>query len=65
MRKIRPIYSENEYESALKRIESLWGAKRGTSQGVEFELLLVAIESWEREHYPIPLGLTRSDPVCI
>src|SRR5438552_2260676 len=75
MNNIKPIHSERAYERALKRIDELWGAKRRTPQGDEFEVLLALVEVWEREHYPIPpptpiqaiefrldqLGLARSD----
>jgi len=75
MNNIKPIHNEKEYEGSLKRIEELWGAKRKTPQGDEFEILLALTDVWEREHYPIPpptpiqaiefqldqRGLTRSD----
>src|ERR1035437_756988 len=54
MKNIKPIHNERDYDRALKRIEELWGAKRGTPVGDEFEVLLALVEVWEREHYPIP-----------
>lgn len=36
---IRPIKTEQDYYSALKRIEELWGAKKDTPKGDELDLL--------------------------
>jgi HTH-type transcriptional regulator/antitoxin HigA len=47
------IKSESEYESALKRIDELWGADPGTSEGSELEALFNAVEEYEDEHYPV------------
>lgn len=51
---IRPIKTEQDYQYSLKRIEELWGAKRDTSDGDEFDLLCTLVESYEISHYPIP-----------
>ncbi len=50
---IRPIRNEADYESALRRIEALWGASTGTSDGDELDVLVTLTEAYEREHYPI------------
>jgi HTH-type transcriptional regulator/antitoxin HigA len=50
---IRPIRNEADYESALHRIEALWGASTGTSDGDELDVLVTLTEAYEREHYPI------------
>jgi len=50
---IRPIKTEQDYYSAIKRIEELWGAKKDTPEGDEFDLLATLIESYEMKHYPI------------
>ena len=50
---IRPIKTEQDYNSAIRRIEALWGAKKDTPQGDEMDLLVTLVESFEMKHYPI------------
>lgn len=50
---IRPIKTENDYHKSIKRIEELWGAKKDTPQGDEFDLLCTLVESYEMKNYPI------------
>ena len=50
---IRPIKTEKDYTESIKRIEELWGAKRDTPQGDEFDLLCTLVESYETTHFPI------------
>jgi len=50
---IRPIKTENDYFESLKRIEELWGAKKDTADGDEFDLLVTLVESYEMKHFPI------------
>ncbi len=52
---IKPIRSEADYDSALQRVESLWGALPGTKAGDELDILATLVEAYEREHYPIDL----------
>ena len=52
---IRPIRSTGDYDAALQRIESLWGAVPGTEAEDELEVLATLVEAYEREHYPIDL----------
>jgi HTH-type transcriptional regulator/antitoxin HigA len=56
---IRPIKSESDYGTAMRRIESVWGAAPGTAEGDELEILVTLVEAYERQHYPIDLP----DPV--
>jgi HTH-type transcriptional regulator / antitoxin HigA len=56
---IRPIKTESDYAAAMHRIEAIWGAAPGTSQGDEMEVLATLAEAYERQHYPIDLP----DPV--
>ncbi len=56
---LKPIKNKTQYSQALKRIEELWGAKRNTEKGDELDVLLLLVEKYEEEHYPIP----PSDPV--
>lgn len=50
---IRPIKTDQDYNMSIKRIEELWGAKRDTTEGDEFDLLCTLVESYEMKHYPI------------
>jgi HTH-type transcriptional regulator/antitoxin HigA len=50
---IKPIKTEQDYNSTIKRIEELWGAKKDTPEGDEFDLLVTLVESYEMKHYPI------------
>jgi len=50
---VKPIRSKRDYESALKEVEGLWGAKSGTRDGDRLDVLATLIEVYEEEHYPI------------
>lgn len=50
---IRPIKTEQDYNSAILRVEKLWGAKKDTPKGDELDLLATLVESYEMKHYPI------------
>ena len=42
-----------DYRNALKRVEGLMRAKRGTAQGDPLDVLVTLVEVWERRHYPL------------
>jgi len=50
---IKPIRTDGQYEAVLRRIEALWGARAGTSDGDELDVLVTLAEAYERERYPI------------
>jgi HTH-type transcriptional regulator / antitoxin HigA len=50
---IRPIKTEQDYNTALIRIEELWGSKKDSPEGDELDLLVTIVESYELKHYPI------------
>lgn len=50
---IAPIKTRRDYRQALKRIEGLMRAKRGTPEGDYLDVLVTLVEAWERRHYPI------------
>jgi HTH-type transcriptional regulator/antitoxin HigA len=52
---IKPIRTEGDYHTALRRIEALWGAAQGTHEGDELDVLITLAEAYEREHFPIDL----------
>src|SRR5881227_1352124 len=56
---IRPIRTETDYKTAIRRIEALWGAAQGTPEGDELDILATLVESYEHEHY----GIDLPDPV--
>ncbi len=53
--KIQPIKTEVDYKQALKRLEEIFDAKKGTEEGDELEILSILIENYEKEHYPVDL----------
>ena len=57
--RLKPIRSDRELDRALERIDELWGAKPGTPQGDELDVLMLLVEKYEEEHFAIPA----SDPV--
>jgi len=50
---IAPIKTQRDYRRALKRIENLMTAKRGTPEGDCLDVLVTLVEAWERQHYPL------------
>ena len=54
MMDIRPIKTEQDYDSSINRIEELWGSKKDTPEGDELDLLVTLVESYEMKHFPIP-----------
>jgi HTH-type transcriptional regulator / antitoxin HigA len=56
---IRPIKTEQDYNTAISRIEELWGAKKDSPNVDELDLLVTLVESYEMKHYPI----TPPDPI--
>ena len=51
---IKPIRTEEDYEVALKEIESLWGTDYGSPEGERLDILVTLVEVYEEKHYPIP-----------
>lgn len=54
MMNIKLIRSEADLVAALARVDQLWGATSGTSEGDELEVLALLIEKYEAERYPMP-----------
>ena len=58
--KIKPIRTEEDYESALERVDTLMDAVFGTADFDELGLLADLIEHYESKHepmgYPSPVG---------
>ena len=51
--KIAPVRNEKDYQKALKRLEVIFDAKKGTEQGDELEILSILIDNYENENFPI------------
>ena len=52
---IKSIENENDYQQALARLEFIFDAEFGSSEGDELKILGVLIEKYENDHYHIPL----------
>jgi len=52
---VAPIKTTRDYRRALKEIEGLMHAKRGTPEGDRLDVLVTLVEAWEAKHYPIDL----------
>lgn len=50
---IKPIKTQKDYQAALKEIENLWNAKKGTKKADKLEVLATLVEAYENEKYPI------------
>jgi HTH-type transcriptional regulator/antitoxin HigA len=57
--KLKLIKNNTQLKQALNRIDELWGAKRNTEKGDELDVLMLLVEKYEEEHYPI----LASDPI--
>jgi HTH-type transcriptional regulator/antitoxin HigA len=57
---IKPIRSEADYQSALKKIEKLMASQPGTPEGDRMDVLVTLVEAYETKHFPIP---EPNDPV--
>ena len=56
---VTPIKTKRDYERALREIEGLMDAKRGTPAGDRLDVLVTLVEAWGAKHYPMDLP----DPV--
>ena len=50
---LRPIRTKREHQAALKEIEALWDAPENTREADRLDVLMLLVEAYEREHYPI------------
>ena len=58
---LRPIRNEEDYETALEEIEELWDSPAGTAEADRLDVLIMLVEAYESEHYPIP----DPDPIAL
>jgi antitoxin component HigA of HigAB toxin-antitoxin module len=47
---VTPIKTKRDYQRALKEIEAVMDAKRGTPQGDRLDVLVTLVEAWEAKH---------------
>lgn len=52
---LKPIKTKKDYNQALERLEKIFDAKKGSSEGDELEVLSILIEKYEEEYFPIGL----------
>ncbi|MEN9330965.1 MAG: hypothetical protein RLZZ94_55 [Bacteroidota bacterium] len=52
---IKVIKTERDYQKALKRLELIFDAKKGSKEGDELELLSLLIDNYEKMRYMIDL----------
>jgi HTH-type transcriptional regulator/antitoxin HigA len=50
---LRPIRNEEEHETALAEIYSLWSAEPGTPEADRLDVLMLLVEAYEKQRYPI------------
>lgn len=56
---ISPVKTKRDHRRALKEIEALMKARRGTADGDRLDVLVTLVEAWEGRRYPLDLP----DPV--
>ena len=58
---IKPIRTKADHRAALKQIETLMSARRGTPEGERLDVLVTLVEAYERKHFPMDL----TAPTCL
>lgn len=58
---LQPIRNEEDNETALDEIAALWEATPGTPEADRLDVLVMLVEAYEAEHYPIP----DPDPIAL
>ena len=51
--KIKAIKTKADHRAALKEIEALMAAERGTPEGVRLDVLVTLVEAYENKHLPL------------
>jgi HTH-type transcriptional regulator/antitoxin HigA len=52
---LKLLKTKKGYEQALRRLDVIFDAKKGSKEGDELEVLGMLIEQYENEHFPIDL----------
>lgn len=51
---LKPIRTKKDYQAALAEAEHLWDAPTKSPEADRLGVLVMLIEDYERQHYPIP-----------
>lgn len=51
--RIKPIKTESDYQSALKRLAEIFDASANTAEGDEAGVLTILVDHYESVHFPI------------
>ena len=49
----RPLHTAQDYDAALRAIETLWTAPAGSPEAEQLEILVTLVEAYEATHHPI------------
>ena len=52
---IKPVRTKADHRAALKEIEALMSARKGTPEGERLDVLVTLVEAYERKHVPMDL----------
>lgn len=52
---IKPIRNEKDYQNALKRLEVVFDAKKGSKDGDELEVISILIDKYEKDNFPMEM----------
>ena len=52
---IKPVKTEQDYQDAIKRLETIFDATPNSAEGDELEILSVLIDNYEKIHFPMDL----------
>ena len=50
---LKPIRTEEDYEAALARIDEIFEAEYGSSEGKELDVLVDLVEFYESKNFPM------------
>ena len=50
---IKPIKTKADYHNAVARLDTIFDAKAGSTQGDELEVLSILLDNYEKEKFPI------------
>ena len=50
---IQPIKTRRDHIAAIKRIEKLMGARPGSEEGDELDILATLVDAYETKHFPM------------
>jgi len=51
--KIKPLKTKKDYQQAMARLDKIFDAKPGTPEGDELDILVILVEKYESNHFPV------------